>query len=130
LIRSVRERGATIVLVTHFMDEAEHLCDRVGVFLDGNIVADDSPSGLIRRHGGGRTVRFSMTECDVSWIASVPDVESVERNGSEVVVHGQDAVLAHVGAALVARGIAPPDLRVDLPTLEDVYMSLTRREAG
>lgn len=128
LIRSVREQGATIVLVTHFMDEAEHLCDRIAVFKRGRIVASDSPSGLIRRHGGSRTVRFSTVERDLDWLSGVPNVHSFEREGDQVAVRGEHAVLAHVAAALVARGIAPPDLRVDLPTLEDVYMSLVRAE--
>ena len=129
LIRSVREQGATIVLVTHFMDEAEHLCDRIAVFQHGRIVASDSPSGLIRRHGGDRTVRFSTDARDLRWLAGAPCVRSVDRNGDEVAVRGDDAVLAHVGAALVAHGMAPADLRVDLPTLEDVYMRLVRAEA-
>src|SRR3990172_7295558 len=64
LIRSVREQGATILLVTHFMDEGEHLCDRVSVFQQGKIVVTDSPSGLVRTHSGGRTVRFSTIERD------------------------------------------------------------------
>ncbi|MBI5289425.1 MAG: ABC transporter ATP-binding protein [Chloroflexi bacterium] len=124
LIRSVRERGATILLVTHFMDEVEHLCDRVSVFQRGRIVRTDSPSGLVQKHRGVRTVRFSMTERDLEWLSRVPDVDSFESEGDHVLVRGTNAVLAHVGAALVARGITPPDLRVDLPTLEDVYMSL------
>ncbi len=111
------------------MDEAEHLCDRIAVFQNGKIVASDSPSGFIRQHGGGRTVRFSTSEPDLSWLVDVPDVQSFERTGDQVVVHGENSVLAHVGAALVARGIAPPDLRIDMPTLEDVYMRLVRTEA-
>ena len=53
------------------------------------------------------------------------DVESVHREGPRVVVDGRDAVLAYVAAALVAHGIAPPDLHVEAPTLEDVFLSLT-----
>jgi ABC-2 type transport system ATP-binding protein len=124
LIRSVREQGATILLVTHFMDEVEHLCDRVSVFQQGRIVATDSPSGLIRRHSGGRTVRFSTIERDLGWLLGVPDVDSFEMEGDHVLVSGRNAVLARVGAALVAHGITPADLRVDMPTLEDVYMGL------
>ena len=130
LIRSARERGSTMVLVTHFMDEAEHLCDRIAMFVRGKIVVTDSPAGLIGRHGGDRTVRFSTTQPDLAWLSSVPDVRSFEREGDAVIVRGEGGVLAHVGAALVARGIAPPDLRVDLPTLEDVYMRLLRVEAS
>jgi ABC-2 type transport system ATP-binding protein len=60
----------------------------------------------------------------------VPGVTGVERHGSQVVVLGSGPVLAYVGAALVARGIAPPDLRVGIPTLEDVYISLVGETAG
>jgi ABC-2 type transport system ATP-binding protein len=126
LIQSVREQGATIVLVTHFMDEVEHLCDRVAIFKQGTVVTTDSPAGLIRRHGGGRTVRFSVGSEDLAWLSSVPQVRSVERAGSHVTVYGEGAVLAHVGAALVAHGLEPSDLRVDLPSLEDVYMTLVQ----
>jgi ABC-2 type transport system ATP-binding protein len=124
LIRSVREQGATVVLVTHFMDEVEHLCDRITLIQNGRVLATDSPSGLVRAFGATRTVRFSSSEPDLTWLSEVPLVRGVEREGDHVLVRGEDAVLAHVGAALVARGIAPPDLRVDLPTLEDVYMGL------
>jgi ABC-2 type transport system ATP-binding protein len=129
LIRSVREQGATVVLVTHFMDEVEHLCDRIAVFRDGRILATDSPSGLVNQYGTTRTVRFSTTAADLAWLSSTPCVASVEREGDQVFVHGEGAVLAHVAAALVARGIAPPDLRVDIPILEDVYMRLVERGA-
>jgi len=124
LIEAVRERGATIVLVTHFMDEAQRLCDRVAVFKDGRIVAMDAPAELMLQHGQERTVTFSAESDDLAWLSQLPDVSTVERRGSQVVVGGTGAVLAHVAAELVARGIAPRDLRVDIPSLEDVYMNL------
>jgi ABC-2 type transport system ATP-binding protein len=122
LIKSVRERGTTVVLVTHFMDEVEHLCDRVAVFRDGRVLTVDSPSGLVQQHGNERTVHFSTSDGDLSWLSGVTGVDAYERQGDAVTVRGRDAVLAHVAAALVARGQAPADLRVQMPTLEDVYM--------
>jgi ABC-2 type transport system ATP-binding protein len=130
LIESVRARGATIVLVTHFMDEAERLCDRIAVFKQGQVAAMDSPSALVARHGETRTVTFSCDAPDLSWLSEVPGVAAVERRGAKVMVRGPGPVLAHVAAALVSRGIAPPDLRVDIPTLEDVYMDLVEEQAG
>jgi len=130
LVKSVRDSGATIVLVTHFMDEAEHLCDRVGVFKHGRVVAIDTPAALMLRHAGMRTVTFSCQEPELSWLAEVPGVESVERHGSQLAVRGGGALLAHVAAALVSRGIAPADLRVDIPKLEDAYMSLVGEVPG
>ena len=127
LIRSVRERGTTVVLVTHFMDEVEHLCDRVAVFRDGRVLVSDSPSRLVQQHGTERTVRFSAAGGDLSWLSQVTDVVSYERLADAVTVHGRDAVLAHVAAALVERHHAPPDLRVEMPTLEDVYMKLVEQ---
>jgi ABC-2 type transport system ATP-binding protein len=122
LIKSVRDRGATVVLVTHFMDEVEHLCDRLAVFRDGRVLTVGSPSGLVQQHGNERTVRFSTTATDLSWLSAVTGAESYEQQGEHVTVRGRDALLAHVAAALVARGQAPTDLRVEMPTLEDVYM--------
>jgi ABC-2 type transport system ATP-binding protein len=125
LVEAVRERGATIVLVTHFMEEAERLCDRVAVFKDGRVRAVDSPSGLVVRHATSRTVKFSCAERDLAWLRHVPGAVSVEHHGDQYSVLGSGAVLAHVGAALIEHGLEPADLRVDLPTLEDAYMSLT-----
>jgi ABC-2 type transport system ATP-binding protein len=106
------------------MDEVEHLCDRIAVFKAGRVIGVNSPSGLVHKHGSERVVRFTTAEADVSWLSKVPDVASYEQRGNAVTVLGRDGVLAQVGAALVARGQAPADLRVELPTLEDVYMEL------
>jgi ABC-2 type transport system ATP-binding protein len=131
LIKEVREQGATIVLVTHFMDEVEHLCDRVAAFKKGRVLAMDSPATLVRQHGAERTVRFSADAgADLTWLRDVPLVRAVERDGTQVAARGEGAVLAQVGAALVAHGIEPEDLRVELPTLEDVYMRLVSEAAA
>jgi ABC-2 type transport system ATP-binding protein len=124
LIREIRERGATVVLVTHFMEEAERLCDRIAVMDRGRVVALDSPRGLIAAHAATLRVVFT-TDIDVAFLADVPSVQAVHREGPRVTVEGHDAVLAHVAAALVARGLAPADLRLEAPTLEDVFLALT-----
>ncbi len=126
LIRRVRERGTSVVLVTHFMDEAEALCDRIAVFVSGSVVDVGNAVSLISRHVGGGVVRFTC-EDDVDWLAAVQGVSSVTREGPRVVVAGSGALLAYVAAALVARGIAPLDLELVRPTLENVFMSLTAR---
>lgn len=125
LVRKVRDLGTTVVLVTHFMEEAERLCDRIAVMDAGRIVAEGSPSRLVAEHAEFVTVVFSTDAEDVSWIADVPHVDRVVRHGARVEVRGGGPVLAHVAAALVARGITPPDLHVDQPTLEDVFLKLT-----
>ncbi len=124
LIAAVRERGTTVVLVTHFMDEAEALCDRIAVFNRGRVAALDSPGGLVAAHGGESRVLFGLEDGDHAWLETIPCVEAVSRRGSQVEVRGSGAVLVHTAAALGARGIFPTDLRVERPTLEDAFLNL------
>ena len=129
LVRAVRDRGATVVLVTHFMEEAEQLCDRVAVVHRGRVAAVDSPQGLITRHGGGVRVVFSAPPgADLDWLPGTPHVRGVARHGPRLEVTGDGPVLAHVGAALIAHGIEPDDLRTEQPTLEEVFLRITQPE--
>jgi len=125
LIEQIRDRGTTVVLVTHFMDEAERLCDRVAVVDRGSIIAMDTPRGLVVRYDPLEQVVFSCELEDVEWLNDVPGVCSVTRRGPRVVVEGTGPLLARVAAALVDRGEAPDDLRVIEPSLEDVFLKLT-----
>ena len=125
LIRQVRDAGTTVVLVTHYMDEAEQLCDRLAIVDRGKIIALDSPQNLINRFANGIRVIFSTDQHDLSWLASVPHVRAVGRHGPRVEVDGTGPVLALVASALVAHGITPSDLRVEQPTLEDVFLAVT-----
>ena len=128
LVRAVRDRGATVVLVTHFMDEAQQLCDRIAVVHEGRVVELDTPQRLIERYSGGVRVVFSCSpDLDVSWLAETSHVATLTRQGSRVEVNGDGPVLAHVGAALVAHSLEPADLRLEQPTLEDVFLSITRQ---
>ena len=125
LIRDIRDRGATVVLVTHFMEEAERLCDRVAIVDGGRIAAIGSPRALIADHVGGVRVVFTTAAADLSWLDATPHVAAVERSGPRVQVQGGGPVLAYVAAALVAHGIAPADLHLEVPTLEDVFLEVT-----
>jgi ABC-2 type transport system ATP-binding protein len=125
LIREIREGGTTVVLVTHFMEEAERLCDRVAVVDAGTLMALDTPQGLIDGLGLPSTVRFTTGERDLSWLERLDVVESLSRRGASVEIRGSGPVLALVAAELVAHGIAPLDLRVDRPTVEDAFLTLT-----
>jgi len=127
LIREIRQDGTTVVLVTHFMDEAEHLCDRVAVVDDGRVIALDTPQGLIDGLGLRSVVRFTTQETDLGWVERLDVVESLTRRGDAVEVRGTGAVLALVASELVAHGIVPLDLRVDRPTVEDAFLALTGR---
>jgi len=125
LIRAIRERGTTVVLVTHFMDEAEHLCDRLAIVNQGRIAALDTPQGLITRYANQIRVIFTTDHADLSWLEKVPQVRSVTRHGPRVEVEGNGPVLALVAASLVEHGIIPSDLHMEQPTLEDVFLNIT-----
>ena len=130
LIRAIRNRGTTVILVTHFMDEAEQLCDRLAVFDQGKIVALDTPQGLINTYATQVRVIFSTEQTDLSWLANVPHVQGITRRGPRVEVEGSGPVLSLVAASLVEHGITPSDLRTEQPTLEDVFLKLTGHGLG
>jgi ABC-2 type transport system ATP-binding protein len=129
LIQSVRDRGTTVVLVTHFMDEAEKLCDRVAIVDKGQVVALDSPQNLINTHASQVRVIFTSEHTDLTWLSEVAHVQGVTRRGLRVEVEGNGPVLALVAASLVEHGITPSDLRVEQPALEDVFLKLTGHAA-
>ena len=101
LISGIRDRGVTIVLVTHFMEEAEHLCDRVALVDSGRIVALDTPAALAESIHAGMTMRFLVPETfDPALLSALPDVTSVVRRGDAVTVTGNGNVLAAVATVL------------------------------
>ena len=114
LIEGVRDPGVTIVLVTHSMEEAERLCDRVAVIDRGRVVAIDTPAALATGAGARQRIRFRPS-------APVPDevllaldtVESVAHHGQEVVVNGVGDALGAVVTALAARGVVAQRLRLE-----------------
>jgi ABC-2 type transport system ATP-binding protein len=124
VIEAIRARGTTVVLVTHFMDEAERLCDRVAVIDAGRVVALDSPTALIA-HAGRIVIRFSHPGTDIEWLGHVGEVEGVASRNGLVEVTGAGSVLVDVASGLAERGIRPGDLRVIQPTLEDVFLAIT-----
>jgi ABC-2 type transport system ATP-binding protein len=130
LIRSIRDRGTTVVLVTHFMDEAEKLCDRVAVVDRGCIVATDTPQGLITEYASEVRVIFTTEHQGLIFLNEIAEVHNITRNMSRVEVEGNGPILALVAAALVEHGIVPYDLRVEQPSLEDVFLKLTGHSAG
>jgi ABC-2 type transport system ATP-binding protein len=128
LIEGVRDRGATIVLVTHYMEEAERLCDRVALIDRGRIVAIGSPAGLAQRAGGGQRVRFvpSGPFPDLL-LTQLPEVKAVEHHGRHVVVTGARDLVNAVILTLAGAGITAGDVEVESATLEDAFLQLTGR---
>jgi ABC-2 type transport system ATP-binding protein len=129
LIAAIRDRGATVILVTHYMDEAERLCDRIGVIDGGRIVASDTPQGLIARFGGPITLTFTPNGDDVGFLKDLPHVRSVSYRAGRIAAQGTGPVLGVVAAKLQSRGAFPADFRVEQPTLEDVFLRLTSDES-
>jgi len=127
LVRQVRDRGATVCLVTHFMEEAEALCDRVAVVDRGRVVAMDTPAALTAIRGGAIRMTFSARNGDLGFLSAVPGVERVIRDAGTVTVLGTAASTVPVAAALASRGVTPVDFRTHYPTLEDVFLSVTGR---
>ncbi|HEY4686323.1 MAG TPA: ABC transporter ATP-binding protein [Dehalococcoidia bacterium] len=125
LIQKVRDSGVTVVLVTHFMDEAEHLCDRIAVINQGRVAALGSPQHLIANYAPEIRVSFDYAGNDVDWLERTPDVISAVKRGQRMEVLGSDAVIVRVAAALAERGLAPVDFRVQQPSLEDVFLRIT-----
>ena len=126
LIRQVRDRGTTVLLVTHFMDEAEMLCDRVAIMDRGQVVACDTPRALTARRGGPVTITFSVSNgYRPDGLLAVPGVESASRSADRVTVTGQGPAAVGVAAALASNGIAPDDYRTHYPSLEDVFLTMT-----
>jgi ABC-2 type transport system ATP-binding protein len=125
-IRDVRDRGTTVVLVTHFMDEAEALCDRVAVMRAGRIVDTCTPVELIARHARATTVTFTPpVSFDPAALGGLPGVDGVERQGERIRVIGTNQLIAPVCAAVLGDDqLGPPDLRVHHPDLEDALIAL------
>ncbi|MGJ6965406.1 ABC transporter ATP-binding protein [Streptosporangium sp. G11] len=129
LIERIREDGVTILLVTHFMEEAERLCDRLALIDSGRVVAMDSPSGLIAKVGGRQTVRFRPSgPLDDSRLEALPEVTGVSRSGGQVTVTGTGNLLLAVTTVLSAASVVPTDLRVEQATLDDAFLSLTGKK--
>ena len=126
LVRDIRDAGKTVILVSHFMDEAEALCDRIAVIDQGRVVALDTPANLEGGNDSQPRLLFTAPDgFDPALLKDRPGVEAVDRNGPTVSVSGQGYLMAEVADALREQGMAPPDLRMDSASLEDVFLRLT-----
>ncbi|WP_327042060.1 ABC transporter ATP-binding protein [Micromonospora ureilytica] len=127
LIEQVRDSGVTIVLVTHFMEEAERLCDRVAVIDRGRVVALDTPAGLVSTVAPEQRIRFRPSApVDDRLLTDLPEVSAVQRTGSQVVVVTGTGELLHAVTSVLARHqIVAADLRLEQSTLDDAFVELT-----
>jgi ABC-2 type transport system ATP-binding protein len=128
LIEGVRDRGVTILLVTHFMEEAERLCDRVALIDNGRVVALDTPARLAAQARGGKSMRFlPSAPFDDRLLKELPEVRRVEREGARVVVTGTGELVNAVVLTLAAAGVTARDVQLDSSNLEDAFVRLTGR---
>jgi ABC-2 type transport system ATP-binding protein len=126
LIEGIRARGVTIVLVTHFMEEAERLCDRVALIDGGRVVALDTPAALAERARGGKTVRFlPSAPFEDRLLTGLPEVTGLEHTGQHVVVTGTGELVNAVILTLHAAGVTARDVQLDSSNLEDAFVKLT-----
>ena len=131
LIAQVRDSGVTVVLVSHFMDEVEELCDRVAILERGRIAALDTPAGLVDRAGGEYRVRFrpmaqpNKPGLDEQSLAALPGVTAVSRHNAQVTVTGTGDFASTVTAELARRQVLVADLRIEGRSLDSAYVALT-----
>ncbi len=130
LVRDIRGKGKTVFLTTHFMEEAERLCDRVAILDHGRIIALDTPPNLIRGLNAENRILFQTDDpVPADALQAVPGMVRMERDGDRVIVYGRgDALVGGVVNALGAKGIRYRDLRTEQPTLDDVFLTLTGRQ--
>ncbi len=130
LIESIRERGVTVLLVTHLMEEAERLADRVAVIDRGRIIAIDTPAGIVARVDAEQKLRFRPSApIEDQLLTELPEVTDVERAGSLVVVTGTGNLIHAVTSVLAQHRVVANDLRVEQANLDDAYLALTAQSA-
>src|ERR1700722_20407082 len=127
LVRGIRDRGKTVFMTTHLMEEAERLCDRVAIIEHGKIVEIGRPQDLVRRHCPERTVLLATDNAIAEErLRMIPTVETVTCRDSQFTLEGKgDDFVTEVIQCLSENRIRVTDFRTVLPTLEDVFLKLT-----
>jgi ABC-2 type transport system ATP-binding protein len=129
LIESVREAGVTVLLVTHFMEEAERLCDRIALLHHGRIHAIDTPAGLASGVRAGQQLSFvPSSPLDVEVLRSLHGVGDVSRHGDRVTVNGTGDLIGIVMTELARRQVVPMQTRVHQSSLDDAFVAMTNDE--
>ncbi|MFJ6573689.1 ATP-binding cassette domain-containing protein [Streptomyces sp. NPDC091292] len=126
LIEDVRDSGVTVLLVTHFMEEAQRLCDRIAVIDRGRVAALDTPAGLIRRAVGSTVISFTPSaSLDEAALGALPDVASVAHKDGRLTITGTDETVNAVITLLARHHVTAHQLRVTDATLDDAFLDLT-----
>ena len=131
MIFDLREGGVTLVLVTHFMEEADRLCDRVSLMRDGRVVALGSPAEIVEGTVGGQQVSLTIAEAlPEAALRGVSEVNAVKIHGGEVTVSGGGDLVTAVTGALHGMGVSYTNVRVHQPTLDDAFLKITGAAPG
>jgi ABC-2 type transport system ATP-binding protein len=125
LIEGIRDRGVTIVLVTHLMEEAERLCDRVALIDHGRVIALDRPAALGEKVTSQRVRLSDPGPRGVEQLRGLPEVSSIEHHGPDIVVDGSGELVRAVVLALHAAGLHAEDIRSERASLEEAFLALT-----
>jgi ABC-2 type transport system ATP-binding protein len=129
LIEGIRDAGVTVLLVTHFMEEAERLCDRLAVIDRGKVVAIDTPGGLVSRVDSAQRVRFRPSRpVDERLFTVLPEVTEVRAHGGQLVVSGHGNLLHAITSVLARNQVVAADLRIEQASLDDAFVELTGRK--
>ncbi|MGA4986079.1 ATP-binding cassette domain-containing protein [Streptomyces cellulosae] len=130
LIEDVRAGGVTVLLVTHFMEEAQRLCDRIAVIDQGRVAALDTPAGLVRRSAGTTVISFTPSApLDDAGIDTLPGLVSVARKDGRITLSGTDDTVNAVLTLLARSHVTAHQLRVTDATLDDAFLDLTESPA-
>jgi ABC-2 type transport system ATP-binding protein len=127
LVKGIRDRGKTVFLTTHLMEEAERLCDRVAIIEHGRIIEIGTPSGLVDKHCPERTVIFTTDEDGVAdRLSGLHGAGSISSDGTTHTLRGEgDGFVTDVINRLASAHIRVARFRTETPTLEDVFLKLT-----
>jgi ABC-2 type transport system ATP-binding protein len=126
IVEDVRARGVTVLLVTHFMEEAQRLCDRIALIDKGRISALDTPRGLISRTAGSTVISFTPSApLDEEELAALPALASVEYKDDRITLGGTDDTVTALLSLLARHRITAHQLRVTDATLDDAFLDLT-----
>ena len=130
LVKELQNQGRTIVLSTHYMDEAEKLCDRVAIIDHGKLTALDSPSNLISMHGGHTRIQFNVGDAfGGESLSSLKGVESIQNSDNFCSLQvSSNSAIVEIVKQLDAMGQGLDSFKIEAPTLEDVFLNITGRE--
>jgi ABC-2 type transport system ATP-binding protein len=126
LIEGIRDEGVTVILVTHFMEEAERLCDRLALLHHGRVITIDTPAAVAAGSTGRQRISFRPSGVvDVARLRELPEVRDVVRHADRFTVEGAGDLVAAVMEALVRDGVVPRETRIEQSTLDDAFVALT-----